>query len=221
VLQTSTLPVVFIAGDPVTSGFAVSLAKPGGNATGVSVLTRDLEPKRLDLLHEVAPRARRVGYLRNNANPLAEQLLEDVRAAARVVKLQIDPLNASTVDELKHTLSIIGRRTPDALIVSPESFFLAHKAEIAQAVRKAKLPTVFPYSDYHADGAFMSYGPNLKTTSRLLATYVDRILRGAKPAELPVEQMSKYDLIIDLRIAHELGIHVPNQMLLRADEVIR
>ena len=220
-LQVTTVPVVFISGDPVGAGFAANLAKPGGNATGVSVLSPELEPKRLELLHQLAPRARRVGNLRNLLNPLASRELEAVRTAARVFGLQLKVFNAPTVRGLDTALDAIRHNPPDALIVSPEAFFQAHSAKIAQTVRKARIPAIFPYREYVADGALMSYGPNLKQIGHLVAVYVDKILRGAKPADLPIEQMSKYDLIVNLRVAREMGIHVPQDLLLRADEVIR
>ncbi len=220
-LKVTTVPVVFISGDPVRAGFAVSLAKPSGNATGVSVLSPELTAKCLELLHQLAPRARRVGNLRNLLNPLASRELEEARTAARVLGLQLEVFNAPTVRELGTALDAIRRNPPDALLVSAESFFLAHSAMIAQTVRKAKIPAIFPYREYVVDGAPVSYGPDLKQIGRLLAVYVDKILRGAKPADLPIEQMSRYDLVIDLRAAREMGIYVSQDLLLRADEVIR
>jgi putative ABC transport system substrate-binding protein len=220
-LQVTTVPVVFLSGDPVRAGFAASLAKPGGNGTGVSVLTPELEPKRMELLHLLVPQARRIGELHNPSNPLASLVATDLQTAARTLGLQLEVFNAPTVRGLDAALDALRRNPPDALIVSTEAFFLTYKAKIAQAVRKAKIPAIFPYREYGADGALMSYGPNLQQIGRLLAVYVDKVLRGAKPADLPIEQMSKYELVIDLRIAREMGVQVPQQLLLRADEVIR
>jgi putative ABC transport system substrate-binding protein len=195
------VPVVFISGDPVGAGFAASLAKPGGRATGVSVLSPELDAKRLELLHQLAPRARRVSNLRSLVNPLAGRELETVdctstwssaRSAQRPLRKR---LGCGTEYD--------PAQTPDALLVSAEAFFIAHSAKIAQTVRKAKVPAIFPYREY------------------LLGLYVDKILRGANPADLPIEQMSKYELVIDLRAAREMSIHVAQDLLFRADELIK
>jgi len=181
----------------------------------------ELEPKRLELLHQLAPHARRIGYLFNLSNPLASAVTAEVKTAAQTLGLQLKVFNAPTARELDTALDTLLRNPPDALLVSPEAFFLAYKAKIAQVVRKAKIPAIFPYREYGVDGALMSYGPNLQQIGRLLAVYVDKVLRGAKPADLPIEQMSKYDLVIDLRVAREMGVQVPQDLLMRADEVIR
>jgi ABC-type uncharacterized transport system substrate-binding protein len=220
-LQVTTVPVVLVSGDPVGAGFAASLARPGGNGTGVSVLTPELEPKRLELLHLLVPQARRIGYLVNLSNPLASVMMADLQTAARKLGLQIETFDAPTVRTLDTALDAIRRNPPDALIVSSEAYFLTYKAKIAQAVRKAKIPAIFTYREYVADGALVSYGPSLKQIGGLLAVYVDKILRGAKPADLPIEQMSKYELVIDLRVAREMSMQVPQELLLRADETIR
>jgi ABC-type uncharacterized transport system substrate-binding protein len=220
-LQVTTVPVVLLSGDPVGAGFAASLARPGGNGTGVSVLTPELVPKRLELLHLLVPQARRIGYLVNLSNPLASGIMADLQTAARKLGLQIETFDAPTVRTLDTALDAIRRNPPDALIVSSEAYFLTYKAKIAQAVRKAKIPAIFTYREYVADGALVSYGPSLKQIGGLLAVYVDKILRGAKPADLPIEQMSKYELVIDVRVAREMSMQVPQELLLRADEIIR
>ena len=220
-LQGTMLPVVFLVGDPVATGFAASLAKPGGNGTGVSVLTPELNQKRLELLHQIAPRARRIGLLTNLSNPLASRSTEDVRAAARTLGIKVEVLNAQNARELDTALDTIRRSPPDGLLVSAEAFFMARKAKIAQTVRKARIPAIFPYREYHAEGVLMSYGADLSQVGRLMGVYADKILKGAKPAELPIEQVSKYQLIIDLRVAREIGVTVPQELLYRADEVIK
>ena len=220
-LQGTILPVVFLVGDPVATGFAASLAKPGGSGTGVSVLTPELNPKRLEFLHLIAPRARRIGLLTNSSNPLSSRSKEDVRTAARTLGIQIEVLDARNQRELETALNTIRHSPPDGLLVSAEAFFMASKAKISQTVHKARIPAIFPYREYHANGALISYGPDLNQVGHLMGVYVDKILKGAKPADLPIEQISKYQLIIDLRVAREIGITVPLELLLRADEVIR
>jgi len=218
---TSTIPVVFISGDPVSAGLASSLARPGANATGVSTLSTELIPKRLELLRQVAPRMRRVILLGNPGNALHAGVLKAAERGARTLHLHIIAVDARNADELNRALEGIQRRAADAFIVSSDVLFLANKERIAAAVAKAKLPGIFPVRDYHDAGVLMSYGASLKEMGRQMAVYVDRILKGAKPGELPIEQMSKYELVIDLRTARALGLRVPQDLLLRADEVIR
>lgn len=221
-LGATTMPVVFLVGDPVGSGFAASLARPGGNGTGLSVLSTELYPKRLEFLHQLAPRARRIVFLMNSSNPaVGTPLLDATQKAARTLGVQIVTLDARNAGELDAALRAIPRSAADGILVAADLFFLANKSKIALAVRKAKLPAMFPLKEYHEDGALMSYGANYKDAMLRAARYVDKILKGAKPSELPIEQVSKYELIIDLRVAHELGIEVPQALLARADEVIR
>ena len=213
--------MVFISGDPVGTGLAASLARPGANGTGVSTLSSELMSKRLELLQKIAPRIRRVILLGNPDSPLHAGMLEEAQNAARTLHIHIIALDASNADELDAALRAIQRSAGDAFMVSSNVFFLANRAKIAEAVAKAKLPAIFPQRDYHDAGVLMSYGANLKEAGRQMAGYVDRILRGAKPGELPIEQMSKYELVIDLRVARAMGLKVPQDLLLRADEVIR
>jgi putative ABC transport system substrate-binding protein len=218
---TSTIPVVFISGDPVGTGLAASLARPGANATGVSSLSSELMSKRLELLQKIAPRIRRVILLGNPSSPLHAGVLRETQNAARTLHLRIVTLEASSPHEIDAALRAIPGEAADAFLVSSEVLFLANKAKIAEAITKAKLPAIFPWRDYQDAGALMSYGANLKQAGHQMAGYVDRILRGAKPGELPIEQMSKYELVIDLRVARAMGLKVPQDLLLRADEVLR
>ena len=218
---TTTVPVVFHVGDPVASGFAASLARPGGNGTGVSVISHELIAKRLELLHQLMPRAKRIVYLMNPSNPMASQLLEEVQKAARALGMRVHTLDARNVPEIDAAMRKMQRRIADACLVGGDLLFLAEKARIARAIRDNRMPAVFAYREFHEDGALMSYGPSLKATMHSVAKYVDKILKGAKPADLPIEQISKYDLVIDLRVAREMGITVPQELLFRADEVIR
>ncbi len=220
-LRWTTLPIVFTVGDPVLSGFAASLAKPGGNGTGVSSLAPELGAKRVEVIHQLAPKARRIGYLTSPANPLANLNLPDIQKAARSFGLQLEIFTASNPRELDDALHLIEKRPPEALLVAPVSFYVSHSAAIVQAARNARIPTLYPFREYLINGGLAAYGVDLKRMGGLLASYVDKILRGAKPADLPIEQMSKYDLVIDLRLAREMHIHVPQDLLLRADELIK
>jgi putative ABC transport system substrate-binding protein len=198
-----------------------SLARPGANGTGVSTLSSELMSKRLELLQKIAPRIRRVILLGNPDSPLHAGMLKEAQNAARTLHIHIIALDANNADELDTALQRVQRSVGDAFTVSSNVFFLSNKTKIAEAVAKAKLPGIFPQRDYHDASVLMSYGANLKETGRQMAGYVDRILRGAKPGELPIEQMSKYELVIDLRVARAMGLKVPQDLLLRADEVIR
>jgi len=218
---TSTIPVVILSGDPVGGGLVTNLAHPGGNATGVSSQTTDLMAKRLQLLMQIAPRTRRASLLLNPDNRLHEAILEEAQKVARTLRIHVEPLDARNATELDAALLRIQQKLDDAFIVSSDVFFIVNKDKIADAVRKARLPALVPTKEYQGDGVLMSYGPSLKWTSRRAATYVDKILKGAKPGDLPIEQVSKFQLVIDLRAARELGIKVPQELLYRADEVIR
>jgi putative ABC transport system substrate-binding protein len=220
-LQWTALPIVFTVGDPVLSGFAVSLAKPGGNGTGVSSLGTELSAKRVEVIHQLAPKARRIGYLTNPANSLAKHNLRAIQKAARSFGLQLEIFTASNPQELDNALHILQERPPEALLVAPVAFYVAHSHAIVQAARIARIPTLYPFREYLAAGGLAAYGVDLQRMGGLLASYVDKILRGAKPADLPIEEMPKYDFVIDLRTAKTLGITIPHSILLRADEVIR
>jgi len=219
---TATIPVVFAnTGDPVASGFAVSLAKPGRNGTGVSVFATELYPKRLELLHQLAPRARRITFLINSSNPLTARYREETEMAARTLGIRLQTLDARNTRELDAVLRSLDKNPPEAILVGGDLLFLAHKRKVAAAVRKARVPAMFTHDDYHEHGALMSYGPSLREPARLAAGYVDKILKGANPSELPIQQISRFELIVDLRLARELGIDVPRELLARADRVIR
>jgi ABC-type uncharacterized transport system substrate-binding protein len=221
-LRATSLPVVFASGDPVATGLAASLANPGGRATGVSSTTTDLTPKRLELLLRVAPRkVGRILYLENSSNPLSGPLLEEAKAAATTLGVEIKALDAGGVGGLDSALNSIRHSEADAVLVAADLLFLSNRAKVAQAVRKARLPAMFPWREYHTAGVLMSYSPSMTWVGRQVAVYVDRILKGANPAQLPIEQVSRYELIIDLRIAQSLKLKIPREMLLQADEIIR
>jgi len=220
VAVTSKLaPVVFVVGDPVRAGFAASLSKPGGTATGISVVTTDLDAKRMELLKQLAPKARRIGFLRNPGSAIAgPKYLDD---AAQALGLELVRLNAKNKEELEAALRVVGEKKIDALLVGGDLLLLQNKGKIAHAARQARLPAVFPWADYHDEGALASYAPNLALAMRRAATYVDSILKGANPGELPIEQLSTYELTVDLRLARAMNIEIPEELLLRANRVIR
>ena len=215
------IPVIFISGDPVGTGLAESLAHPGGNATGIASLSTELIPKQLELLQQIAPRIRRIILLGNPSSQLQAGVLKEARKAGEALHIQIVAVNARNVAELDAALRGLQHRASDGFMVSSDVLFLANSAKIAAAVARVKLPGMFPWRDYHDAGVLMSYGASPRVMGRQLAAYVDRILKGAKPADLPIEQSSKYELVIDLRVARELGLKVPQELLFRADEVIR
>lgn len=219
---TATIPVVFAnIGDPVASGFAASLARPGRNGTGVSIDSTELNPKRLEFLHQLAPKARRITYLANSSNPITARVLEETKIAARTLGVRLRILDAHNASELDALLQTLEKNPPKAVLVGGDGLYLANKGKVAAAVRKARIPAIFPYDDFHEHGALMSYGPSMREAGRLAAGYVDKILKGAKPFELPIQQMLRFELIIDLRLARELGIDVPRELLARADRVIK
>ncbi len=218
---TTTIPIVFQSGDPIATGLTGSLARPNANATGVSVATPQLTAKRLDLLHQLIPHARRVSFLRNPSNALLPAQFAEAQKAARQLRLHLETFDARGPNDLDAALRALQRSAPHAILVASDLGLLTERAKITSAIRKARIPAVFPWKEYHEDGALMSYGPDLKDTLRLTASYVARILKGAKPADLPVEQVSQFELIIDLRVARELKLEVPQSLLLRANEVIR
>jgi len=220
-LKATSVPIVFEVGDPVAAGFAATLAKPGGRATGVSALATELYPKRLELLRQLVPRARRIAYLRNAENPMAPIMLREMNAAAQRFGLALDPLAARDGPQIDAALHMLQQHPPDGLVVSAELNLLERKVQLARVVRATKIPTVFPWREYHDEGVVLSYGASLQDLMRRTATYVDRILRGEEPGELPVEQVSKFELVVNLKTAKALGITIPESILLRADEVIR
>jgi putative ABC transport system substrate-binding protein len=220
-IDVTHTPVVFLAGDPVATGFAASLGRPGGNATGVSVVYTELVTKHLELLHQLVRRARRIIVLTNLANPGAPPAHERLLQAGHALGLRLITLNAGSQAQMDEAVHAIPRTRADAVLVSGDLLALANRAQIAQAVRRAKLPAMSPFKQYHETGVLISYGPNYEAAMGQVASYVHRILKGAKPGELPIEQVSKYELVLNLGIAQQLGITVPEAILVRADEVIR
>lgn len=190
-LQATAGPVVFtVVGDPVATGFAASLAHPGGHGTGVSTLAPELIAKRLELLHQTVPRARRILYLMNSSNPVGARMLEAAKDAAQTLHLELVTLDARDADELDRALRAIPSSGAHAILVTGERLFLTSKAKVAQAIRQARLPAMVSAREYRDAGVLMSYGPNLREAMRQAAAYVDKILKGANPGDLPIEQVS-------------------------------
>jgi putative ABC transport system substrate-binding protein len=219
---TAAIPVVFAnLGDPVAMGYAASLARPGRNGTGVSIESTELYPKRVEILHQLAAKAKRITYLVNSSNPIAAKMLKEVEIAARTLGVRVQTLDARNAGELDALLQTLRKNSPEAILVGGDGLYLAYKGKVAAAVRRARVPAMFPYDDFHEHGALMSYGPSLREAGRLAAGYVDKIIKGAQPSELPIQQISRFELIIDLRLARQQGIKVPQDLLYRADKVIR
>jgi putative ABC transport system substrate-binding protein len=219
---TTTIPIAFIAAeDPVRLGLVASLARPGGNLTGINFFSSELAAKRLDLLHELLPRAARIAVLVNPANATnTASILRDVEAAARAIGLQVQVLNASTGPEINAAFENVGRDRPDALFVGPDTFLIARRIQVVQLAAFHRLPAVYPARDFLEVGGLMSYGTNVMDAFRQLGIYAGRILKGAKPADLPVVQSSKFELVINAETARMLGLTVPDKLLVAADEVI-
>jgi len=219
---TTTIPIVFLAPeDPVRYGLVASLARPGGNLTGINVFTGELSAKRLEILREIVPGAARVAVLINPTNPATmEPTVRDVEAAARAMGLQIQALNASTSREIDAAFASFGRERPDAVFVSLDTFLNSRRAQLVNLASRHALPATFSNRDFVEIGGLMSYGTNLADAFRQLGVYTGRILKGAKPAELPVLQSDKFELVINHQTARMLGLTVPDKLLVAADEVI-
>jgi len=218
---TTTIPIVFLApGDPVRFGLVASLARPDGNLTGINLFTGELSAKRLEILREMVPGATHVAVLVNPTNPSMETTVRDVEAAARATGLQVQVFNASTSREIDAAFARFGRERPDAVFVSLDTFFNSRRAQLVNLASRHALPAIFPTRDIAEIGGLMSYGANILDAFRQVGIYTGRILKGAKPAELPVVQASRFELIINNQTARMLGLTVPPTLLATADEVI-
>ena len=219
---TKTIPVVMaVAGDAVGTGLVASLARPGGNVTGSTTIVQELEGKRLELLKEVVPKLSRVAFLSNPTNPLSPIILKQTQLAAPTLHLRLEPIvEVKGVSELERAFATISKARPDALIMVADRFLLAERTRIVKFVEKHRLPTMYPYSEMVKDGGLMSYSPSYPDSFRRAAKYIDKILKGAKPADLPVEQPTKFELVINLKTAKALGLTIPPSVVGRADQVI-
>src|SRR6516165_6200797 len=219
---TTTIPIVFGVGDdPVKLGLVASLARPGGNATGINILANEVVAKRLGLLHDLVPKAVRIAVLVNPANtPVAEITLRDIPEAARALGLQTHILNASASREIEAAFAALGREQADALFVAADSFFNSRPGRLATLAAHYRIPAAYSVREAVEAGGLMSYGVDRADGSRQVGVYTGQILKGAKPADLPVLQSSKFEFVINEQTARLLGIEVPNSLQLLADEVI-
>jgi putative ABC transport system substrate-binding protein len=218
---TTTIPVVFLVPeDPVRLGLVASLARPGGNLTGVNFFTTELAAKRLELLRELVPGATRVAVLVNPTNPNAETTLREVETAARSMGQQIQPFNASTSREIDAVFTSFVRERPDALFVAGDGFFVSRRVQLANLTVRHAIPAAFSARDFAEVGGLMSYASDILDAYRQVGVSTGRILKGAKPAELPVAQSTKFELVINHQTARMFGLSVPPTLLATADEVI-
>jgi len=219
---TTTIPIVFsVSEDPVKFGLVPSLARPGGNLTGINLLSLELTAKRLELLREMLPAAARVAVLVNPANTANAQItLREVEAAGRAMGLQLQIFNASTSREIDAAFAAFGRERPNAVFVGQDAFFNGRRLQLANWAARHALPMTSGSRDICEVGGLMSYGTNIVDTYRQMAVYVGRILKGAKPGDLPVEQSAKFELVMNAQTARMLGRQIPPNLLARADEVI-
>jgi putative ABC transport system substrate-binding protein len=219
---TATIPMVFGVGeDPVKLGLVESLARPGGNATGINFFAQEVAAKRLGLLHELVPKAARIALLVNPTSPsTAEPTVKEVQEAARTLGLQILVFNASTIGEIDAAFSALARVRADALVVAGDGFFNSRRVQFATLAARDRVPTGFVSREYVEAGGLMNYGTNIADMFRQTGIYTGSILKGAKPADLPVLQSTKFEFLINLNTAKALGLEVPPMLLARADEVI-
>jgi putative ABC transport system substrate-binding protein len=219
---TTTIPIVFaVPEDPVKLGLVNSLARPGTNLTGVNFLNAEVAGKRLEILRELVPAAKRVAVLVNPANVAnTEANLKGVEAAARTMGLQIQVVRAGTISEIDKSFETIARERVDALFVSGDNLFNSRRLQLALLAARHAIPATYPSRDYAASGGLISYGADVTDAFRQVGAYVGRILKGAKPEELPVVQSTKFELVINAQTARMLALAVPPSLLARADEVI-
>jgi putative tryptophan/tyrosine transport system substrate-binding protein len=219
---TDTIPIVFGYGiDPVKQGIVASLNRPGGNATGIISLANELYGKQLGILHEVLPQAVHFGVLVNPRGAIREVVLRDTKNAAAAIGVNVDPLDAGTSDEINETFMHFGwDKSIDAMLVSNDAFYVAQHVQLAILAARYSVPTIYPFPIMSKAGGLLSYGPDLAERDRQAGIYVGRILKGENPADLPVQQISKFQLVINLETAKAIGVTIPPSVLARADEVI-
>jgi len=219
---TATIPIVFNTGaDPVAAGFVASLNRPGGNLTGVTILLTEVVPKQFELLREVIPKAGTIGFLHNPTNrTFAGSLITDAQAAAQRLGFKLHILEASIGRGIDDAFVTLAQQRPDGLVIGPDQFFTSRSKQLAALTARLALPAIYHYQGFAVAGGLMSYGTSLADAYRLEGAYVGRILKGEKPADLPVQQATKVELVVNLKTAKTLGLTIPLPLLGRADEVI-
>ena len=218
---TSTVPIVFETGiDPVAAGLVASLARPGGNITGVSMLTAPLMSKRFELLSELVPQAKVIGLLVNPTTTNAEPMIGDAQETARTMGIRLEILKAGIESEIDTVFRTLVHLQTSALVIAPDPFFFRQRRQIIERASRDAIPTIYTSRELAAEGGLISYGADLKAAYRQLGIYAGKTLKGTKPADLPVEQPTKFELVINLKTAKALGLTVPQTLLARADEVI-
>ena len=218
---TKTIPIVFASGgDPVRAGLVASLNRPGGNVTGIASLFSALVPKRLEVLFELAPKAKTIGVLVNPDYPDSDVQLRELQEAERSAKQRLQIGRATTSDEIDSALAALAQRPVDALLIANDPFLLSRRNQIVAFAARRALPAIYFDREFTSAGGLISYGPNLATVMRQAGVYTGRVLKGAKPVDLPVMQPTNFELVINLKTAKALGLTVPQSLLVRADEVI-
>lgn len=219
--STSSIPIVFAsAGDPVAAGLVATLARPGGNVTGITILSPELSGKRLELLKETVPHLSRVAVLTNPATP-AQASLGEFDAAARALGISVQLFKAQRPSELQSAFSAIIQDRLGALIIVPDAFFASQRSRFVEFTNNNRLPAIYDRADFVNEGGLMSYGIDFRHQFRRAAYFVDKILKGAKPGDLPVERPTKFELVINVKTAKQIGLAIPPNVLARADRVIR
>jgi putative tryptophan/tyrosine transport system substrate-binding protein len=219
---SATVPIVFAsAGDPVGAGLVSSLARPGGNLTGLSLMSPDLDGKRLELLKEAFPKVARVAFLWQSRGPRGNEPLTGLEAAAKAIGVKLQSLEVRGLADFESVFARAKKDGAQALITSPNSLISTHQREVLDFAAKNRLPAMYPTSEYVEAGGLMSYAPNVTDLFRRAADYVDKVLKGVKPADIPVEQPMKFEFIVNLKTARQIGVTIPPTVLARADRVIK
>jgi ABC-type uncharacterized transport system substrate-binding protein len=216
---TTTIPIVFVASDPVESGLVASLARPGGNLTGFAIMAIEVWPKRLEFLSELIPRTKAIGLL-VNPRTVSNRHIQEVQEAARAKRLQLHILNAGTDAELETAFASLVQLQVGGLVVGTDPFFNSRREQLVALAARHAVPAIYEWREFAAAGGLISYGSSLSSSYRQAGAYVGRILAGAKPADLPVQQPTTFELVVNLKTAEALGLTVPPSILSRADEVI-
>jgi putative ABC transport system substrate-binding protein len=219
---TATLPIVMAsAGDAVGTGLVASLARPGGNVTGLSTLYNEIEGKRLQIFHELVPKMKRIALLANPANAFTPLIAKSARAATDALGLAAQLYEVSAVGDFDRVFAAIAKAKPDALaVLADRPFLVSQRTRIVQFATQNRLPAMYPFSEFMDEGGLIYYGPNFADMFRRSATYIDKILKGAKPADLPLEQPTRFEFFINGKVAKALGLTIPQTLLIRADRVI-